>query len=68
MSLSGRVALITGGGAGIGHEIAHTLAKHGADLIVVEKKAEVLRRVVDELTGLGRRVPPRKRTSQRKMR
>jgi len=34
MSLEGKLALVTGGGRGIGKAIALKLASHGADVIV----------------------------------
>ena len=46
--LAGRVALVTGGGTGIGKEIARTLADHGAKLCIAARRQEVL-----EETKLG---------------
>ena len=40
MSLEGRVALITGGGRGLGWEMAHTFAAHGADLLLASRKVD----------------------------
>jgi len=40
--LDGSVALITGGGTGIGKEIARTLAKHGARIAITSRKQENL--------------------------
>jgi NAD(P)-dependent dehydrogenase (short-subunit alcohol dehydrogenase family) len=41
-SLAGRVALITGGGTGLGLEIAHRLADRGAALAIVSRDGEHL--------------------------
>ena len=40
--LEGQVALVTGGGTGIGQEIARTLASHGARLCIAARRQEVL--------------------------
>jgi peroxisomal 2,4-dienoyl-CoA reductase len=40
--LKGRVALITGGATGIGNEIARTLGKHGAKIVITSRKQENL--------------------------
>jgi NAD(P)-dependent dehydrogenase (short-subunit alcohol dehydrogenase family) len=43
-SLAGRVALITGGGTGLGLEIGRTLARRGADLAIVSRNPGHLER------------------------
>lgn len=47
--LSGRVALITGGGTGIGKGCAKMLASAGASVLVVGRREEKLRAVCDEI-------------------
>ncbi len=52
--LSGRVAVITGGGTGIGRAAAHVLAGYGADVVIASRKVENLERVAAELGADGR--------------
>jgi len=53
--LTGRVALITGGGGALGGAIARALAVHGADVAVADLRATDLDPVVEEVTDIGRR-------------
>jgi NAD(P)-dependent dehydrogenase (short-subunit alcohol dehydrogenase family) len=54
-SLAGRVALVTGGGRGIGRAIALALGGAGADVAVAARSADELEGVAGELNRLGRR-------------
>ena len=49
MSLSGQVALVTGGGTGIGKAIAQAMHKEGAKIIIVGRKEEILKQAQAEL-------------------
>ena len=53
--LDGKVALVLGGGQGIGERCAIWLARAGCDVIVAEIVPEAAARVADEVRGLGRR-------------
>jgi NAD(P)-dependent dehydrogenase (short-subunit alcohol dehydrogenase family) len=53
--LSGRTALVTGGGRGIGRHIAIGLAEAGADVMVASRKLDNCREVVKAVEQRGRR-------------
>lgn len=50
--LSEQVALITGGGTGIGRSFAEALAASGARVVIASRREDVLRRTSDELNAL----------------
>jgi gluconate 5-dehydrogenase len=54
-NLEGKVALVTGGGHGIGRHLSIGLAEAGADVIVVGRKPEPLQEVADTIESMGRR-------------
>jgi 2-deoxy-D-gluconate 3-dehydrogenase len=53
--LTGRVAIVTGGGKGLGAQIARTLSAAGADVVVAGRHPETLREVVTDIQTRGRR-------------
>lgn len=53
--LTGRVAIVTGAGRGIGREIALTLARAGADIAVAEREEGSGSACVEAISILGRR-------------
>src|ERR671922_2273430 len=53
--LSGKVAVVTGGGRGIGRAIARMLAVEGAEVAICARSQEEIDAVAVELRGLGRR-------------
>jgi len=53
MELSGRLAIVTGAGRGIGRAIALELAQAGASLVLLARTGPELRAVVEEIRGKG---------------
>src|SRR5688572_25469857 len=54
LGLDGRIAVVTGGSQGIGREIALTLAREGADVVVAARRRPPLDEVVEQITACGR--------------
>ena len=51
--MTGKLALITGGGTGLGRQFAHTLAGAGASIILAARRAEPLQATADEVRAAG---------------
>src|SRR5262245_21604573 len=54
--LSGRVALVSGAAQGLGRAMATALAEAGADLMLVDRNEDGVRRTSRHIESLGRRV------------
>ena len=52
-NFSGRTAIVTGAGRGMGHAIAVTLAHCGASVVVNDIRLELAQRTTDEITSFG---------------
>ncbi|SJL11693.1 uncharacterized protein ARMOST_15099 [Armillaria ostoyae] len=58
MSLSGRVALVSGGGTGIGFYIAKTFAANGAKVYTTGRRLDVLEKAAASVTGVPGSIIP----------
>ena len=58
LSLTGKVALVTGGSRGIGAAVATALADAGADVVISSRKPADLEKVADGIRSMGRRALP----------
>ena len=54
MKVDGKVAIVTGGGGGIGGALAEELATHGARVLVADLDAARAQAVADKFNALGR--------------
>ena len=51
--LADRVAVVTGGGGGIGAATAQLFAQHGAHVVIADIDPELARRTADQITTSG---------------
>jgi NAD(P)-dependent dehydrogenase (short-subunit alcohol dehydrogenase family) len=58
MMLEGRIALVTGGGSGLGKASALKLATEGADIALLSRSKEEVDQVSAQIANLGRKVLP----------
>ena len=58
MKLEGKVAIVAGGGQGIGEGIVRCLAEEGADIAVVDINSETSNKLADEVKSMGRKALP----------
>jgi 3-oxoacyl-[acyl-carrier protein] reductase len=55
-SIEGKVAVVTGAASGMGRATAHLLADEGAAVAVLDRSADALQEVADDISGIGGRV------------
>jgi NAD(P)-dependent dehydrogenase (short-subunit alcohol dehydrogenase family) len=58
MQLAGKVAIVTGGGKGIGRYISLAFAREGADVVVASRTESALKEVAKEIEASGRKSLP----------
>ena len=57
-NLNGKVALVTGGGRGIGKNVSLMLARNGADVALCGRTQETLDATAEEIRKFGRQAWP----------
>ena len=55
MNVTDKIAIVTGGGRGIGRGISLVLAQNGADLVVADLIEDNARTVANEVRAIGRK-------------
>lgn len=55
MKLANKVAIVTGGGSGIGRAVGLAFAREGANVVIADENGQDANRVVEEVQALGRR-------------
>jgi meso-butanediol dehydrogenase/(S,S)-butanediol dehydrogenase/diacetyl reductase len=55
MNVTDKIAIVTGGGRGIGRGISLVLAQNGANIVVADLMEDNARRVADEVRAIGRK-------------
>lgn len=58
MGLEGKIALVTGGGSGLGKASALKLAAEGVDIALLSRSKEEVDKVASQIANLGRKVLP----------
>jgi len=58
MKLEGKVAIVAGGGQGIGEGIVRCLAEEGADIVVVDVNGDTARKMTEVVRAMGRKSLP----------
>jgi 3-oxoacyl-[acyl-carrier protein] reductase len=53
LGMRGRVALVTGGGGGIGREVSRTLAREGVDVVVADLRPDSTQQTVCDVEAAG---------------
>lgn len=59
-NLKGKAAIVTGGGQGIGRELALGLAEAGANVVIAQRRIEIVEQTAHEIQKLGVKAIPMK--------
>jgi NAD(P)-dependent dehydrogenase (short-subunit alcohol dehydrogenase family) len=68
MRLKDKVAIVTGGGQGIGRAIALSFAREGASVIIAGRTIKTLEETCNEITGKAGKLSSFRRISPKKIR